>query len=104
VFVRAERLAGRPIVEALDRGDFYASTGVELSDYQVTARAITLTIKPWLDSKYRVQFIGKGGQVLSEVAAKSAEYVFRGDEAYVRAKVFESNGRAAWTQPVWRAR
>ena len=37
VVVRAERLAPRLIVDALERGDFYASTGVELSDYQVTA-------------------------------------------------------------------
>ena len=42
-FVRADRLAPRPIVDALERGDFYASTGVELADYQVTDKAITIT-------------------------------------------------------------
>ncbi len=102
VFVRATTLAPRPIVEALERGDFYASTGVELVDYQLTARAMTITIKQRPDSKYRVQFIGRNGQVLSEVASSPAEYVFSGDELYVRAKVIESNGRVAWTQPAWR--
>lgn len=102
VFVRAERLAPRPIVEALDRGDFYASTGVELSDYQVTDKAITITIKPDPYSKYRVQFIGRNGTVLSEAIGSPAVYEFRGDELYVRAKILESNGRLAWTQPVWR--
>jgi hypothetical protein len=29
-------------------------------------------------------------------------YQFKGDELYVRAKILESNGRVAWTQPVWR--
>ena len=96
------RLAPRPIVEALERGDFYASTGVELTDYQVTARAMTITIKQRPESKYRVQFIGRNGQVLSDVASSPAEYAFRGDELYVRAKILESNGTVAWTQPAWR--
>jgi hypothetical protein len=30
-----------------------------------------------------------------------AVYVFKGDEFYVRAKVIESNGEVAWTQPVF---
>ena len=104
VFVRADRLAARPIVEALERGDFYASTGVELSDYQVTAHAITVAIKTEPSSKYRVQFIGKGGSILGELTSSPAVYEFKGDELYVRAKVIESNGRLAWTQPVWKAR
>ena len=102
VFVRAERLEPRPIVDALDRGDFYASTGVELADYQVTGKAITITIKPDPYSKYRVQFIGRNGAILSEALASPAVYEFKGDELYVRAKVLESNGRFAWTQPVWK--
>jgi hypothetical protein len=38
--------------------------------------------------------------VLQESLDSPAEYVFRGSEGYVRAKVIESNGRVAWTQPV----
>jgi hypothetical protein len=104
VFVRAERLAPRSIVEALERGDFYASTGVELSDYQVTAAAITITIKQAPSSKYRVQFIGRNGDLLREVISSPAVYEFKGNELYVRARILESNGRIAWTQPVWRGR
>lgn len=102
VHVRAERLAARPIVEALERGDFYASTGVELSDYQVTDKAMTIAIKEKETSKYRVQFIGKGGRVLKEATSNPATYAFAGGEGYVRAKVIESNGRLAWTQPIVR--
>jgi hypothetical protein len=102
VVVRAERLAPRPIVEALEKGDFYASTGVELEDYQVTGTQMTVTIRQQLFSKYRVQFIGKNGHVLKEMTSSPATYTFAGDERYVRAKVLESNGRVAWTQPVIR--
>jgi len=102
VHVRAERLAPTPIIEALERGDFYASTGVELSDYQVTDKTITIAIKEKETSKYRVQFIGKGGRLLKELISNPATYTFSGSEGYVRAKVIESNGRLAWTQPVLR--
>ena len=100
VMVRADRLEARAILTALEDGQFYASTGVELSDYVVSDRGITVAIKKDTWAKYRVQFIGKGGRLLAEVLDSPAEYTFRGDEGYVRAKVIESNGRIAWCQPV----
>jgi hypothetical protein len=98
--VRAQQLTSAAILEAMERGDFYASTGVELTDYQVSYKSITIVINEERTSKYRVQFIGKNGRVLSEAITSPAVYQFRGDEAYVRAKIIESNGKIAWTQPV----
>lgn len=102
VVVRAARLSPEAILEALERGDFYASTGVELTDYQAGDKEIRITIKQEGSSKYRVQFIGNGGRLLKEEVTNPAVYQFRGDETYVRGKVLESNGKVAWTQPVWR--
>jgi hypothetical protein len=100
VVVRAEKLEAKALLAAMERGDFYASTGVELTDYQVDAKAMTITVKPNNWSKYRIQFIGNGGKLLQESLASPAAYAFRGDEGYVRARVVESNGLMAWTQPV----
>ena len=61
---------------------------------------MTVKVKPEGTSKYRIQFIGAGGRILSDVGDVSASYTFKGDEGYVRAKVIESNGRMAWCQPV----
>lgn len=102
VVVRTFALTTTAVLEALERGEFYASTGVELLDYQASDKEITVTIKPEGSSKYRVHFIGKGGQLLKEVVTSPALYQFRGDEMYVRVKILESNGKMAWTQPVWR--
>ena len=104
VVVRAPRLEARAILEAMERGDFYASTGVELADYSVANGTITLTIKPIATSGYRIRFIGRGGTVLEEVQGETASYRIKGTEGYVRAKVIESNGKQAWTQPVMVAR
>jgi hypothetical protein len=100
VVVRAPRLEARAIVDALERGDFYASTGVELADYQANVRQMTIAVKATPFSKYRIQFIGKNGRVLREVTEPTAVYDIRGDEGYVRARVIESNGRLAWCQPL----
>jgi hypothetical protein len=100
VVVRAEKLETKALLAALERGDFYASTGVELSDYQATATAMTVTVKPTSWSKYRIQFIGAGGKLLQESLASPATYAYKGDEGYVRARIVESNGLMAWTQPV----
>jgi hypothetical protein len=100
VVVRAPRLDARALLDSLERGDFYSSTGVELADVQTTAQQMTVAVKATSFSKYRIQFIGKGGRLLREVTEPTATYDIRGDEGYVRARVFESNGRMAWCQPV----
>jgi hypothetical protein len=100
IYVRAARLDTPSLLEALERGDFYASTGVELASYEATAQAVTIDIRADSFSKYRIRFIGRSGRVLSEQTSLPARYLIRGDEGYVRATILESNGRQAWTQPV----
>jgi len=100
VFIRSSRLEARALVEALERGDFYSSTGVQMQTVEASAASLTLAVKTETASKYRIQFIGRQGRVLSEVATPTATYTFIGDEGYVRAKVLESNGKTAWIQPV----
>ena len=115
VYVRARDLSAASILEAMERGDFYASTGVVLAGYEVTAHTMTITVQPKSRSKYRVLFIGKGGRILEDVpvdpviaarvgplnpTVRPVVYTFRGNEGYVRAKVLDSNGLVAWMQPV----
>jgi hypothetical protein len=100
VFVRAAALEPRALVEALDRGDFYSSTGVVLDRIEVSKSAMRIEVHATGSSKYRIRFIGRGGRLLAEAPDRAATYTFAGDEGYVRAKVLESNGKVAWTQPV----
>ena len=101
VMVRAARLDARLLLEAMERGDFYASTGVVLDDVLVDREGIIVKVKADSWAKYRIQFIGKGGRILKQALEPSATYSITGDEGYVRARVLESNGRMAWTQPVF---
>ena len=101
VYVRASELSQTAILAALERGDFYASTGVELNDIKFDGRSLTITIREEKASKYTIQFIGGNGRVLTTVTTNPAVYSLRGNESYVRVKVVESNGKIAWTQPVF---
>lgn len=97
VVVRAQKADAKSIVGALERGEFYASTGVELEDFGPSS----VKVKEKNLAHYRIQFIGAKGRVLKETADTWTSYKIRGDEGYVRVKVTDSNGRCAWTQPVF---
>lgn len=101
VAVLAAALEPAAIMEALEAGRFYASTGVELDAVEVEPQALTVRVRSRGDYRYTTEFIGRGGVVLARVGGASPRYALRGDEGYVRARVRDSGGAVAWTQPVF---
>lgn len=101
VMVRVAELTADAVCAALQQGDFYASTGVELADVQVTDKEYRLTIAPLGDTTYTTRFIGRNGAVLKEDFGLVPSYAFTGNEDYVRAKVVSSAGELAFCQPVF---
>ena len=120
IMVRADTLSTDAILDAMRKGDFYSSTGVELVDVQIGTEEYVVKIAAEKGLTYTTQFIGtrvahgipgKAGVVLHETTATKAVYEYRGDELYVRAKIISSRMQAhpaageeapeyAWTQPV----
>jgi hypothetical protein len=118
--VRAAELSPKALIEALEQGDFYASSGVELRDvrFDALAKRLDVEIATREDVTYVTEFIGtrrgydkaseaivddKGepivatrkysadvGQVLAKVEGAKASYTLKGDELYVRAVVTAS--------------
>jgi hypothetical protein len=101
VMVRVTELTSQAVCRSLEKGDFYASTGIELDELTITEREYRLSIKPYADTAYTTFFIGREGRVLKKEDGLNAAYTCRGDELYVRAKVFASNGELAFCQPVF---
>ena len=120
IWVRSEQLTADAIVRAMQAGDFYASSGVELEDVVAGPESLGVRVAADDGVTYVTKFIGtrRGGEVTGEVLQRSvgasADYRFKGDELYVRAVVTSSrrhpNGydpddfETAWTQPVRVAR
>jgi hypothetical protein len=104
VAVRATSLNGRAIVEALDAGAFYASSGPVLSDITVTGTTLSIAVARTGDFKYTTQFVGDNGRILATDKSLTPRYTLTGNETYVRARVIDSGGRVAWVQPVFTTR
>ncbi|GAA5220023.1 hypothetical protein GCM10025777_06530 [Membranihabitans marinus] len=117
VRVGADNLTANAIVEALERGDFYSSSGVELKSISNSNGKLAFTIDPEEGVEYKIQFIGtkksdlgQPGVVFEEVSGTEASYHLKQDDLYVRAVIIsnkikenpfqEGETEMAWIQPI----
>ena len=101
VMVESDGLESEAVVEAMQSGRFYFSTGVFLNSLNSSADRISLTIRRKSVSIFLTRFIGRDGTVYDEQVGQEVSYSPNGDEGYIRAHVMSSNGLQAWTQPVF---
>jgi len=101
VSVKAPAREAGAIVNALEEGHFYASTGVVLEDVRVQDDRLEIRIQARGRFRFTTTFIGSGGRVLKTAYGTEAIYVLDAPESYVRARVQDSGGAMAWVQPVW---
>jgi hypothetical protein len=118
VMVLATELSPASLIESLEAGRFYASSGVTLEKVEATAKSLTITVRPDPEATYTIDFLGTRsgfdpksepvrdkdgnelpvtrkyspdiGAVLKSMNATSAKYEFTGDELYVRARITSS--------------
>lgn len=103
VCVRCSDLTTKTILTALEKGDFYASTGVVLNDVRFAANKLQIIIKPAADHiRYSIEFIGPEGHVLQTTEGIEDVYIPGGKEKYIRGRVKDNTGAFAWTQPFFR--
>ncbi|MEX0720744.1 MAG: hypothetical protein WD059_08765 [Balneolaceae bacterium] len=115
--VKSNTLSPDSLISAMERGDFYSSTGVSLTDISFDGNTLSVEIVAEEEVNYTTQFIGTSsgeisqpGKLFDSVKGTSASYSFSGDELYVRAKIIsdklkenpyaENEVEVAWTQPV----
>lgn len=139
VMVYAEELSADALMRAMQAGLFYSTTGVLLDKIEKTDKELRVTVAAQDGVKYRTVFYGtragfdtattprvdfegkplprasldygdEVGAVLFETTDNPAIYPFKGDELYVRARVYsdklqpnpiaEGDFETAWVQPV----
>jgi len=115
VVVKSKNLDPTRIIEAMEAGNFYASTGVELSELKFENNRLSLEIEAENNVNYEIQFIGvkKGStksEILKSTTATNASFEIPKDVLFVRAKIIsgklkknpysEGDTEVAWTQPV----
>ena len=115
VMVNAADLTPRALIEAMEAGRFYATSGVELVSLSQTPSGIAFKIKTEPEVNYTIQFIGlkKGkekAEIFSEIKGTEASYTLGEDDLMVRAKIISSKPKynpfnaddveTAWIQPI----
>lgn len=116
VMVKARELTPASLIAAMEKGDFYATTGVVLKKVNFTGNTLQIAVKPKAGENYTIQFwganagSGKSGVLLHEVQGRKAKYSLKPGDRYVRAKIIssklqenpfqEGDRETAWTQPV----
>ncbi len=128
IMVHANDLTPAAVTRAIQRGDFYATSGVVLDavergtdSYQVAVNSEATEKElqsPYVighrddettSRGYEISFIGDDGKVLKHVEGAVASYAISDDASYIRAKITYTrpaeDGSAeafyAWTQPVF---
>jgi hypothetical protein len=88
---------------AIEKGDFYSSTGIVFDKYELStsARSIALSVRDGVDVVFEV--IRKGGSVTRRERASHLEVTLGPDDGpYLRIRARRDDGAMAWTQPVFR--
>lgn len=115
VVVNAPSLDPEKLVEAMEAGRFYASSGVELETLTTKKRKLSLSVKTEPGVTYKIQFFGvkKGSEkaeLFFETTNTKASYKLKKEDLYVRARIISSkphwrphrkgDTEVAWTQPM----
>tara|TARA_B100000482_G_scaffold190069_1_gene172642 strand:+ start:998 stop:2212 length:1215 start_codon:yes stop_codon:yes gene_type:complete len=116
VMVKAPALSAPSIIEAMEKGDFYSSSGVSLSTIQTTKESFSFKISTEKGVTYKTWFVGTRnnfknskdlakrnsldpsaagiGEILGQTNSIEPKYNFKGDELYVRAHVVSSKKKS----------
>lgn len=115
VMVRAESLDPASLINAMEAGDFYASTGVTLERMDFSNNWIDIAVKTEPGVQYTIELIGakkgaKEAKVFQKISGSSARFQVNRSYAFVRARITstkrkpnpyqEGDFEMAWTQPV----
>ena len=115
VMVQSEDLSANNLIEAMEEGQFYASSGVILNQLIESNEGISLEIQGEEGAEYEISFMSyrKGNSEVvtaKTVKGQRASYQFEPGDIFVRAKITSTalienpyqvgETKKAWTQPI----
>lgn len=112
--VRADTLSADALISAMEKGNFYASTGVKLKALDHQNNRLHVEVDPLDQVSYEIQFIGCSAgdtqtKILKSVSGVEASFIMEPHHLFVRIKIISDKqlenpiedftAEAAWTQP-----
>ena len=115
VMVNSKKLDTESLINAMEAGDFYSSSGVMLKQVFQDKEKLFIEVEPKQGIDYEIVFMGyrKGSYSIEElkrVKGNSSSYTFQENDLFVRAKINSTDlkenppnlgeTKQAWVQPV----
>ena len=115
VMVLSDSLTPASLIGAMERGDFYATTGVTLDKLSIRKNILHVDIKAEPGVNYRIEFVGatledQQSRILKTITGTQAKFEVNDDHVFVRARIISDKPKEnpfqhgdyemAWTQPV----
>ena len=99
VCVKAKSFTREGIIEALEQGSFYASTGPEIYDFYVEDDRFYLKCSPCTS----IVLSGDWGYFQRELGENITEFSgkLRGKEKFIRVQCTDAQGKKAYTNPIY---
>ena len=113
--VEADSLSADSLIQAMEKGDFYASTGVELDQITFKDGQLSIAISEEPGITYKIAFLGSTKEnpapvEFTVIDGAKARFEMTDDILFVRCRVTSSKLQAnpienilhemAWTQPI----
>lgn len=104
ICVKAPELSRNAIMEAIEDGNFYSSSGPEIYNFGVKDNSVFVSCSP----VNHINFVSGpcicGGQSVwgdGEDSLTTAEWTFGEDAKYVRVECVDKSGHTAWSNPIF---
>lgn len=101
IMVEAEK-DEKSILSSIKDGKFYATTGPRILDYRIEGQTIKIKTSPvkkiifYSNMRNCKNIYDKNNDDINY-----GEYIIKGDEFYIWAKIIDQNGNIAWAQPIY---
>lgn len=98
--IKAQELSAEAVMDALRRGLYYASTGPEIVDLQITDSGIAVKTSP-VRSIALVSAPGVGSRRIADPGRAITQAEFAAPPArYCRVEATDADGKTAWSNPI----
>ncbi|MEA4832207.1 hypothetical protein SDC9_102960 [bioreactor metagenome] len=100
IYVNAEELTGKSILDAVKAGRFYATQGPVISEEKVFGGKYSVSADAEYIQFYSASFWNADTTArIGRREATAAEFVIKPQDSFVRAEVCDKSGLFAWTSP-----
>ncbi len=100
MWMKLKELTAKAVVDALEKGCFYSSTGPEIEDITIDNNRISVKCPPVRSISFIAQkFFGKRFRADKGETLTRAELELTGNEKYIRIECTDIEGGTAWSNP-----